>query len=117
LFRERKVEDKGKCVRKNSKATKQRNERQRGNELKVKGQETHMEEQTCILVTTQVPYKLLLLSWWVLQEAAERGIDDVDSSNDDHEPREADDRYNNTPGRWACGKINQIPSVTCKTLS
>lgn len=50
--------------------------------------------------------KLLLLSWWVLQEAAERGIDDVDSSNDDHEPREADDRYNNTPGRWANSKAH-----------
>lgn len=57
-----------------------------------------------------MPYKLLLLCWRVLQEAAERGIDDVDDTNDDHEPREANDLYNNTPGRWACGKINQIPS-------
>lgn len=59
----------------------------------------------------RVPYKLLLLSRGVLQEAAERRIDDIDDTNDDHEPWEANDLYNSTPGGWACGKINQIPSV------
>lgn len=70
----------------------------------MKSQGNHRVKET-------VPYTLLLLSWRVLQEAAERSINDVDGTNDDHEPRKANDLYDNTPSRWAYGKINQISSV------
>lgn len=98
------IKGKEKCVRKNRNATKQRDGQQRGNELKVKGQGSPGRNRHVFYSALRVPYKLLLLSRGVLQEAAERRIDDIDDTNDDHEPREANDLYNSTPSRRACGK-------------
>ena len=45
----------------------------------------------------RAPYKIFLLSWGASQVVAERSIDDVDDSNDDHKPGEANGMHNGTP--------------------
>lgn len=60
------------------------------------------KETRLFLAVVRASYKLLLSGWGPPQVAAERSIDDVDDSDDDHEPGETDSMHNGTPSGWAC---------------
>lgn len=68
----------------------------------MKSNEKEMKKQTnrqiiILLTMIRAPYKIFHLSWGASQVVAERSIDDVDDSNDDHKPGEANGMHNGTP--------------------
>ena len=60
------------------------------------------KKQIIFSAVVRVPYKLSFLGRGAPQVVAERRVDDVGDSNDDHEPGEANGPHSGTPGGRTC---------------